>query len=150
MQAHELEMRARPANVNSEGVSKGRISLQKFVEVSSSNHAKIYGLSRKGAIAVGYDADIALWDPNKHETIRQEILHHGADYTVPIANPIRWRLTGNWAMLPLDVGLMQTDLWGGDRSAAVARNARGRDFGAEAANQCAAACQSQETSIWVD
>jgi hypothetical protein len=69
---------------------------------------------------------------------------------VPVANPIRWRLTGNWAMLPLDVGLMQTDLWGGDRSAALARNARGRDVGAEAANQCAAACQSQETSIWVD
>jgi dihydropyrimidinase len=65
----------------SEGVSKGRISLQKFVELSSTNHARIYGLARKGAIAVGYDADIVLWDPNKRETIRQEILHHGADYT---------------------------------------------------------------------
>jgi hypothetical protein len=53
-------------------------------------------------------------------------------------------------MLLPDVGFVQTDLWDGDRSAAVARNARGRDFGAQAANQCAAASQSQETSIWVD
>ena len=48
----------------------------------STNHAKIYGLyPRKGSIAVGFDADIALWDPNRKETIRQEILHHGSDYT---------------------------------------------------------------------
>ncbi|MFL5198213.1 MAG: dihydropyrimidinase [Microvirga sp.] len=66
----------------SEGVSKGRISLNRFVELASTNHAKIYGLyPRKGSIAVGFDADIALWDPNRRETIRQEILHHGPDYT---------------------------------------------------------------------
>jgi len=65
----------------SEGVSKGRISLQRFVELSATNHAKIYGLAGKGSIAVGYDADIVLWDPQRRETIRQEILHHGADYT---------------------------------------------------------------------
>ncbi|KAA2243955.1 dihydropyrimidinase [Salinarimonas soli] len=66
----------------SEGVSTGRISLQRFVALTSTNHARIYGLyPRKGSIAVGFDADIALWDPNRRETIRQEILHHGADYT---------------------------------------------------------------------
>ena len=66
----------------SEGVSKGKISVQKFVELSSTNHAKMYGLyPRKGSIGVGFDADIALWDPKRKETIRQEILHHGADYT---------------------------------------------------------------------
>jgi hypothetical protein len=69
---------------------------------------------------------------------------------VPIANPIRWQLIENRAMLLLNVGFVQTDLWDGDRSVAVARNARGGDFGAEATNKCAAACQSQETSIWVD
>jgi hypothetical protein len=68
---------------------------------------------------------------------------------VPLVNPIRWRLIENRAMLLLDVRFVQTDLWDGDRSATVASNARGRDFGAEAANQCATACQSQETSIWV-
>ncbi|MCG6121611.1 MAG: dihydropyrimidinase [Microvirga sp.] len=66
----------------SEGVSKGRITPQKFVELSATNHAKMYGLyPRKGSIGIGFDADIALWDPNRRETIRQEILHHGADYT---------------------------------------------------------------------
>ncbi|MET0745433.1 MAG: dihydropyrimidinase, partial [Microvirga sp.] len=66
----------------SEGVSKGRISLNRFVELTATNHAKIYGLyPKKGTIGVGVDADIALWDPHRKETIRQEILHHGADYT---------------------------------------------------------------------
>ena len=65
----------------SEGVSKGRISLQRFAELTSSNHAKIYGLANKGSIAIGFDADITLWDPGRKVTIRQDILHHGADYT---------------------------------------------------------------------
>jgi dihydropyrimidinase len=66
----------------SEGVVKGRISLNRFVELTSTNHAKLYGLyPKKGSIAVGFDADIVLWDPNRKVTIRQEILHHGADYT---------------------------------------------------------------------
>jgi dihydropyrimidinase len=66
----------------SEGVSAGRISLNRFVELTSTNHAKIYGLyPRKGSIGVGFDADITLWDPHRRETIRQENLHHGSDYT---------------------------------------------------------------------
>jgi dihydropyrimidinase len=66
----------------SEGVSKGRITIQKFVELTATNHAKIYGLyPRKGSIGIGFDADIALWDVNRKETIRQDILHHGSDYT---------------------------------------------------------------------
>ena len=66
----------------SEGVSKGRITPQRFVELSSTNHAKMYGLyPRKGSIGVGFDADIALWDPARQVTIRQSLLHHGADYT---------------------------------------------------------------------
>jgi len=66
----------------SEGVMKGRIDINRFVALSSTNHAKLYGLyPRKGTIAIGSDADIALWDPNKSVTIRNDILHHGADYT---------------------------------------------------------------------
>jgi dihydropyrimidinase len=66
----------------SEGVSRGRIDLQRFLALTATNHAEIYGLDpRKGSIGVGFDADIALWDPNRRETIRQAILHHGADYT---------------------------------------------------------------------
>jgi dihydropyrimidinase len=64
------------------GVVEGRISLNEFVALTSTNHAKMYGLyPRKGSIAPGFDADIVLWDPNRKEIIRQEIMHHGADYT---------------------------------------------------------------------
>lgn len=66
----------------SEGVVKGRITLEQFVALTSTNHAKMYGLyPQKGSIAVGADADIVIWDPKRKETIRQDILHHGADYT---------------------------------------------------------------------
>ncbi|MEL6226184.1 MAG: dihydropyrimidinase [Pseudomonadota bacterium] len=66
----------------SEGVSAGRISANRFVELTATNHAKTYGLyPRKGTIAVGSDADITIWDPDKAMTITQDLLHHGADYT---------------------------------------------------------------------
>jgi dihydropyrimidinase len=65
----------------SEGVSKGRLTLQQFVALTSTNHARMYGLVGKGSIAVGYDADLTLWDPGRRETITQAKLHHGADYT---------------------------------------------------------------------
>ncbi len=66
----------------SEGVSKRRITPQTFVALSATNHARMYGLyPKKGSIGIGFDADICLWDPNRRETLRQEILHHGSDYT---------------------------------------------------------------------
>ncbi len=66
----------------SKGVVEGRITVNEFVALTATNHAKMYGLyPHKGAIGVGFDADIVLWDPNRRETIRQEIMHHGADYT---------------------------------------------------------------------
>ncbi|WP_406853752.1 dihydropyrimidinase [Alsobacter sp. KACC 23698] len=66
----------------SEGVVKGRITLEQFVALTSTNHAKMYGLyPRKGSLAVGADADIVLWDPARKVTISQELMHHGADYT---------------------------------------------------------------------
>lgn len=66
----------------SEGVMKGRIDINHFVAVTSTNHAKLYGMyPQKGTIAIGSDADIALWDPRKMVTLTNEILQHGADYT---------------------------------------------------------------------
>lgn len=66
----------------SEGVVKGRITLNQFVAYTSTNHAKIYGLSpRKGTIAVGADADIAIWDPKRKLRITASALHQGSDYT---------------------------------------------------------------------
>lgn len=66
----------------SEGVSKGRITLQRFVALTSTNPARLYGLyPRKGSIAVGADADLTLWDPTLTRRIRQADLNHGCDYT---------------------------------------------------------------------
>jgi dihydropyrimidinase len=66
----------------SEGVGKGRIDLNAFVALTATNAAKMYGLyPRKGTIAVGADADIAIWDPEREVTIRHDILHDNMDYT---------------------------------------------------------------------
>jgi dihydropyrimidinase len=66
----------------SEGVSKGRISLNEFVALTSTNHAKTYGLHpRKGTIAIGSDADIAIWDPEREVTVTHDLLQDGSDYT---------------------------------------------------------------------
>ena len=66
----------------SEGVSKGRIDLNRFVALSSTNHAKTYGLyPRKGTIAIGSDADIAIWDPERRLTLTHDLLQDGSDYT---------------------------------------------------------------------
>lgn len=66
----------------SEGVGNGRISINRFVELTATNPAKIYGLyPRKGSISVGADADIVLWDPEIERTIKNEDLHHNVDYT---------------------------------------------------------------------
>lgn len=66
----------------SEGVIKGRISLQRFVALTSTNPARLYGLyPQKGSIAVGADADLTLWDPTLTRPIRQAELNHGCDYT---------------------------------------------------------------------
>ena len=61
--------------------------------------------------------------------------------------PSSWRLIENRAMLLLDVRFVQTDLWNGDRPAAVASCAGGRNSGLEATNQRVAANPSQETSV---
>ena len=67
----------------SEGVAAGRISLQRFVELTSSNAAKLLGIyPRKGIIAAGSDADIVLIDPNLHKTIRLSDLHADSDYSI--------------------------------------------------------------------
>ena len=65
----------------SEGVLGGRITLQKFVELTATNPAKAYGLHpRKGTIAVGSDADLVVWD-EREATVRNGALHHAVDYT---------------------------------------------------------------------
>ncbi len=66
----------------SEGVNAGRIGLTEFVALASTNAAKLYGLyPGKGTIAVGSDADLAIWDPDREVVIRHELLHDNVDYT---------------------------------------------------------------------
>ncbi len=66
----------------SEGVMKGRIDINRFVAVTSTNHAKAYGLyPRKGTIAIGADADIAIWDPEIRQVLTHSMLDDGSDYT---------------------------------------------------------------------
>jgi dihydropyrimidinase len=73
---------ARLPIVFSEGVSKGRIGLEEFVKLTSTNPAKIMGLyPKKGAIQPGSDADIVLWDPAKKVTITNALMQHAIDYT---------------------------------------------------------------------
>ncbi len=66
----------------SEGVGKGRISLNKFVELSSTAAARIFGMfPKKGTIAVGSDADLVIFDPNVKHTISAKTHHQNCDYS---------------------------------------------------------------------
>lgn len=66
----------------SEGVLSGRMSIERFVAVTSTNHARTYGLHpRKGAIAVGADADLAVWNPDREVRISASMLHDQVGYT---------------------------------------------------------------------
>jgi dihydropyrimidinase len=67
--------------IHSEGVVKGRISLERMVDVLSTGTARMFGLSNKGEISVGKDADIVVFDPNQKFTITQNKLHMNVDYT---------------------------------------------------------------------
>ncbi|HEX3111121.1 MAG TPA: dihydropyrimidinase [Thermoanaerobaculia bacterium] len=64
------------------GVASGRISVNRFVEIVSTNAAKIFGLfPKKGTIAVGSDADIVIFDPNEEFTISAKSHHMNVDYS---------------------------------------------------------------------
>jgi len=81
----------------SEGVNKGRISLEKLVEVCSYNAAKIFGiLPQKGTIAVGSDADLVIVDLDKRMKVTPEILHSACDWTIYDG----WDVTG-WPVLTI-------------------------------------------------
>ncbi|MEO8069575.1 MAG: dihydropyrimidinase [Flavobacteriales bacterium] len=66
----------------SEGVNKKRITVNKFVEVTATNPAKIFGMfPRKGTIGIGSDADIILLDPNERHTLSAKTHHMNVDYS---------------------------------------------------------------------
>ena len=67
--------------VYSEGVARGRISLERMTEVISANPARLFGLPTKGVLEVGRDADLVVWNPGARRTLRQQELHHSSDFT---------------------------------------------------------------------
>jgi dihydropyrimidinase len=75
----------------SEGVNKRRISLNKYVEVASTNPAKIFGMfPRKGTIGIDSDADLVLFDPNEKHSISAASHHMNVDYSAYEG----WEMTG--------------------------------------------------------
>jgi dihydropyrimidinase len=100
----------------SEGVLAGRITLQKFVELTATNPAKAYGLHpRKGTIAIGADADLVVWGEGER-VLRNDDLHHAVDYT-----PYAGMTLGAWPVLTLVGGEV---IWDGERF--YPRSGRGR------------------------
>jgi dihydropyrimidinase len=73
---------ARLALLYSTGVRTGRLSLNQWVAVCSTNAACLFGLyPRKGTLLPGADADLVLFDPNKSVTLTTDVLHENVDYT---------------------------------------------------------------------
>jgi dihydropyrimidinase len=81
-------------------VSGRRLGLEKFVELTATAPAKIYNLHpRKGSIAVGADADIAIWDPAREVTLSDAMMHDLAGYT-----PFAGRKLRGWPVTVLSRG----------------------------------------------
>ncbi len=72
---------ARLSLVHHFGVGAGRLSLARWVEVCCTNPARLMGLTRKGVLAPGYDADVVIFDPARRRTIATETLHEACDWT---------------------------------------------------------------------
>jgi len=84
----------------SEGVRSGRISLGRFVELISTNTAKLFGLfPRKGTIAIGSDADLVIFDPDLTLTVNASMLKSNSDYSAFDG----WEVTG-WPVVTLRRG----------------------------------------------
>jgi dihydropyrimidinase len=84
----------------SEGVGQGRLDLNAFVALTATNHAKLYGLyPKKGTIAVGSDADIAIWDPERETMITAGMLHDNVGYT-----PYEGRRLHGWPVTVISRG----------------------------------------------
>lgn len=115
----------------SEGVRKGRISLNQMVELLSANPAKLFGLHpHKGSLAPGADADVVLLDPEKTQTISPEVLHTKMDF-----NPFTGMKVTGWPVLTISRGriLWKDDQFQGDATWGrfVRRSYQGAEVGTE-------------------
>jgi dihydropyrimidinase len=65
------------------GVNSGRLTMNEFVAITSTNAAKIFNIyPRKGSISIGADADIAIWDAEKERTISKDTHHQNVDFNI--------------------------------------------------------------------
>jgi dihydropyrimidinase len=106
--------------LHTEGVVKGRISLERMVEVVSTGTARMFGLTDKGAIAAGKDADIVVFDPKTKFKITQKKLHQNVDYT-PWEG---WEMTGMPSVV-YSRGKKVAE-WAGDQMKFVGEYGRGK------------------------
>jgi dihydropyrimidinase len=65
----------------SEGVARGRITLERMVDLVATTPARRFGMAAKGALEVGRDGDVVVFDPEPRRTLRATDLHHTSDYT---------------------------------------------------------------------
>ena len=65
------------------------MTLERMVDVLATTPARLFGLASKGAVEVGRDADLVLFDPDASRTIRQADLHHASDFTPYEGMPVR-------------------------------------------------------------
>lgn len=95
-----------------EGVLRGRMTAQQFVALTATSPARTYGLyPRKGTLAPGSDADIALWDSRSPVRIRHAALHDACDYS-----PFEGRSVGAWPIMTISRGERVWDRgWVSDR-----------------------------------
>ncbi len=65
------------------GVAAGRLSPSRFVEITATMPARLFGLHpRKGTIAAGADADLVVWDPDAHHVLSAKTAHSRPDYSL--------------------------------------------------------------------
>ncbi len=110
-----------------EGVVDGRISMNRFVEITSTAPAKIFGLyGKKGTIAVGADADVVIWDPLRSKTLGVADLHMRVDYS-----PYEGRRVPGSPAAVLSRGevIVQDDKWVGKQVAGRGRYIKRATFG---------------------
>ncbi|MBL6946400.1 MAG: dihydropyrimidinase [Rhodospirillales bacterium] len=88
-----------------EGVLGGRFDIHQFVALTSTNPARLYGLfPRKGTIAIGADADMAIWEPERETTVSADILHDNVGYT-----PYEGRTLTGWPTTVINRGRVVVD-----------------------------------------
>ena len=110
-----------------EGVVDKRISINRFVEITSTAPAKIFGLyGKKGTLAVGADADIVVWDPQRPKTLGKDSLHMRVDYS-----PFEGRVVPGSPSAVLSRGdlIVQDDRWVGKQQQGRGRFVKRGTFG---------------------